>query len=288
MVLASTHSYQLMETEYSDKLTDSSNFCDTETNIGCSPLVNNDDLENCPALQFHDSFMSRNRSILFTFITIFRSFLCSIVIYLGVLLPSFITNIWHPQQAKTLTPTAYLNGLRGIAAYSVFWQHFMTEFYSSEPNWGWHARPPPHDRWLIQFPFLSLTHSGFFPVTTFFVLSGFVLSYGPLRYVRSRNHERLLKSLSSSVFRRGMRLFLPCITPLVFAAICIWMDVYKGHFFFGHRQPTLGANLRDAWGYWERLVNFLDTTEFRPPSDTPLCKLSSTHPSIWLAVGYYG
>jgi hypothetical protein len=149
MLPTSPQPYQLIEPEYSDKLTDSSDFIDVGTNFGCSPLVDNDDLERSPALQLHDSFIPRNSSILFKFFAALRSFLSNIFIYLGVLLPSFVTNIWHPQQAKKLTPTAYLNGPRGIAAYSVFWQHFMTEFYSSEPNWGWHARPPPLDRWLI-------------------------------------------------------------------------------------------------------------------------------------------
>jgi hypothetical protein len=45
--------------------------------------------------------------------------------------------------------------------------------------------------------------------------------------------------------------------------------------------------LRDAWDYWEGLVNFLDMTGFRPPSDMPLCKYSSTHAFIWLVAGYY-
>ena len=121
MVLNSTQSYQLIETKYSDNLTDSLDFCgEEESNIGCSPLADNDDLEEAPALHLQESFTSRNRSIFFTFITALGSFLSNIFIYLGGLLPSFITNIWEPRPAKKLNPTAYLNGLRSLAAYSVF------------------------------------------------------------------------------------------------------------------------------------------------------------------------
>ena len=44
----------------------------------------------------------------------------------------------------------------------------------------------------------------------FFVLSGFVLSWSPLASIREGQYEKLLKTLSSAVFRRWLRLFLPC------------------------------------------------------------------------------
>lgn len=187
---------------------------------------------------------------------------------LSALLPSFITVFWPWQKrddAKRISPTAYLNGVRGIAAYSVYWQHFLTIFFHGDRLFAWHARP--QDNWIIQFPIISLLHSGMFPVTTFFILSGFVLSYRPLQYVRSRNYEAVLKNLSSSVFRRGLRLFLPLIPPLFFIAVCVHYN-FDGH----GGQPTLYADLEIAFWQFERLVNFFDTNLYFPGPDPPLCK----------------
>ncbi|KAF8846425.1 hypothetical protein BDZ45DRAFT_609014 [Acephala macrosclerotiorum] len=186
-----------------------------------------------------------------------------------LLLPSFVTVLWPWQKrddANQISPTAYLNGVRGIAAYSVYWQHFLTIFYGGDRLFSWHARP--QDTWIIQFPYISLFHSGMFPVTTFFILSGFVLSYRPLQYVRSYDYEAVLNNLSSSVFRRGLRLFLPVIPPLIGAAICI----HYGYYGRGG-QPTLSADLEVAFWQFERLVNFFDTNNYFPGSIPPLYTL---------------
>ncbi|CZR67270.1 uncharacterized protein PAC_17169 [Phialocephala subalpina] len=191
---------------------------------------------------------------------------------LVALLPSFITILWPWQkreEAKRISPTAYLNGVRGIAAYSVFWQHFLTIFYQGDRLFAWHHRL--QDTWIIQLPIISLLHSGMFPVTTFFILSGFVLSYRPLQHVRSRNYEAVLKNLSSSVFRRGLRLFLPVIPPLLCIAIAVHYN-YDGH----GGQPTLYADLKIAFWQFERLVSFFDTNLYFPGPDPALCKYTAS------------
>jgi peptidoglycan/LPS O-acetylase OafA/YrhL len=48
-------------------------------------------------------------------------------------------------------------------------------------------------------------------VTIFFLISGYVLSHKSLRLMRSREFAAILDTLASSVFRRGIRLFLPII-----------------------------------------------------------------------------
>jgi peptidoglycan/LPS O-acetylase OafA/YrhL len=60
-------------------------------------------------------------------------------------------------------------------------------------------------------------------VSVFFVISGYVLSYKAIRLMRAAQYPELLGSLASSVFRRGMRLFL-LITASTFISMlfCYW------------------------------------------------------------------
>src|ERR1700709_2610994 len=60
-------------------------------------------------------------------------------------------------------------------------------------------------------PILRVIHSGRFMVIIFFVISGYVLSYRGLQLAREGKTVQLLESLSSSVFRRWLRLHLPVI-----------------------------------------------------------------------------
>merc|ERR1712169_86828 len=89
------------------------------------------------------------------------------------LLPSFIVTKYtgSSQNSRKLHPTAYLDGIRGVAS--------------------------------------------------FVVLSGYVLSYKSIRLIHDDNGSALLESLCSSIFRRGMRLFLPVIPATYYTMIMI-------------------------------------------------------------------
>jgi peptidoglycan/LPS O-acetylase OafA/YrhL len=116
-------------------------------------------------------------------------------------------------------------------------------------------------------------------VATFFILSGFVLSYKSLQYVRAYGHAALLKNLASSVFRRGPKLFLPCIPPLIMAAICMHfgltgksqhpLDEAK---MVGYDYETVFGDWNEVFWYWERLLNFTATGDAWEPTIPPLCK----------------
>lgn len=78
----------------------------------------------------------------------------------------------------------------------------------------------------IQLPFLRIVFSGRPMVHIFFVISGFVLSVKPIKAIHSRNPDKVFVALSSSAFRRPIRLFGPCIasTFLIMLAIqCGWL-----------------------------------------------------------------
>ncbi|KAK5053889.1 hypothetical protein LTR84_001851 [Exophiala bonariae] len=117
-------------------------------------------------------------------------------------------------------PTAYLDALRGYAAWNVFLAHGYK---------GYHF-------WYKQQPFLSALMAGEAMVALFFVISGYVLSYRLLIYTRNRSGEMLLVGLASSTFRRGIRLYGSTIVALFAALILVRLRLYtdagKGNFYF--------------------------------------------------------
>ena len=82
-------------------------------------------------------------------------------------------------------------------------------------------------------------------VHVFFVISGFVLSRKPLRLARAHKYDELHQTLSSSVFRRAIRLYLPAVFSTFFVLLLIragWA-----------RQPVDGGLLAQL-GDWTSAV----------------------------------
>jgi len=145
---------------------------------------------------------------------------CFSLIIHSVLLPSFIANRNSP--AKEQRPTSYLDGVRGVAAFLVFMHHTFVEYFQNL-NRGYNSRPDA--KWIAQLPLIRTLYTGAFMVAIFFVLSGFVLSVRPLQLIRARKCDHLLANLSSSVFRRGLRLFLPMIPSTFVSFILGYYDL---------------------------------------------------------------
>ncbi|KAH8649699.1 hypothetical protein BGZ60DRAFT_551109, partial [Tricladium varicosporioides] len=61
----------------------------------------------------------------------------------------------------------------------------------------------------------------------FFVISGFVLSYKPTKQIRAGQYEALLDTLASSVFRRGLRLYLPVAAGTFLSMLIAYMGWYR-------------------------------------------------------------
>jgi peptidoglycan/LPS O-acetylase OafA/YrhL len=80
----------------------------------------------------------------------------------------------------------------------------------------------------LQLPFVRVLFAGRPMVHIFFVISGFVLSYKPLRQLRSRDYDGVQRTLSSSVFRRGFRLFLPTTVSTFFGMLTIHYGIQRG------------------------------------------------------------
>ena len=125
---------------------------------------------------------------------------------------------------KKLHRTAYLDGLRGFAAFMVYCLHHQVWGHAGiggefilENAYGYN-----NQFYFVALPGIRLFFSGgHFAVAIFFVISGYVLSAKPLSLIHANDTKPLADNLSSALFRRWMRLFIP-----VFCTTFAWMATW--------------------------------------------------------------
>jgi peptidoglycan/LPS O-acetylase OafA/YrhL len=176
------------------------------------PLMTSD-LPSVPDSQ--DKWISHIQSLDFWVSVLNRAFLFTLS-----LLPKYMRRGGLRRNDK-LRNTSYLDALRGIAALIVVNHH-----HQSNPS---------------ELPFLSLVTAGKSSVNVFFVISGYVLSYRPLKHMRSRESSPLLENLASSMFRRYTRLYLSSFVATFVALILARM----GRLGYMHRYDSLYQQLWD-------------------------------------------
>ncbi|KAI1389980.1 acyltransferase [Hypoxylon trugodes] len=179
------------------------------------------------------------------------------------LLPSFL----HPRTARErfrpekLHPTAYLDGMRGLAALFVFFCHyFYTAFLIAE---GWGRNDANYEIWRL--PFVRLLYSGPSMVCIFFVISGYALSLKPLKQARSRSFDGLSQTMSSFIFRRFFRLYLPPLISTFGVLILLRFGIYERTRDFANdrkyihnvmeHHPVLEETFRKQFWHWVREMN---------------------------------
>lgn len=112
---------------------------------------------------------------------------------------------------------AYLDGLRGIAAFIVVVSHFFQVFMPSVFEGNGEIEHFAFESIAARTP-LNLLFNGNFSVCLFFVLSGYVLSY---KFFRNKNNTIVY----SSAIRRYFRLAIPAFVSVVLAYLIVILNL---------------------------------------------------------------
>ncbi|KAL5322606.1 hypothetical protein ACEPPN_010579 [Leptodophora sp. 'Broadleaf-Isolate-01'] len=181
-----------------------------------------------------------------------RQLVSVLVSVIASLEPTFISR-YHSSakdvgSARRLSPTAYLDGLRGVACVAVYLHHLVINWFPDLRNkYG----DSPKDRYFFQLPIIRVILDGRAAVATFFVVSGYAISYRALSKLHNDDNVGVLDTLSSSTFRRCMRIYIPCA---VATFICMLLQ-YNGLFTqdplkwnnIPPRFDTFSAQISDWW-----------------------------------------
>ena len=156
-------------------------------------------------------------------------------------------------RSKPIGRTSYLDGLRGFAAFLVYWGHHELWAHDAigagpifENGFGfnkeYHFATLPGIRTFFT--------GGHFAVSVFFVISGYVLSAKPLSLIHAGEVEKVGDNLASAMFRRWLRLHLPVIAT-TFLYLTSW------HLFRFRAVPDPQRTYRDElWNWYIELKNF--------------------------------
>ena len=196
--------------------------------------------------------------------TLHRSLSLRIILHilgraLYTLIPSFIEVRLRrePPKPEKIYPTAYLDGMRGLAAFAVCICHLSYQTFWI--TFGFGQGEPGENSWPIQLPIIKLFYSGPPMVAIFFVISGYALSYKPLKQMRARQYDGLLATMSSSVLRRGIRLFLPCFASTFLVGLLAQCNLFVVTQPFSANKELMRAHYEDhAWTAPNPWVQFKD------------------------------
>lgn len=110
----------------------------------------------------------------------------------------------------------------------------------------------------MQLPIIRLAISGLPNVYVFFVISGYALSYKPLKLLyRLERPEDTYRTLASSAFRRHSRLFMPAAVVCFFSMLMVRFGWYgDGAGISGAAAATMGMPHFNT--LWEQLWDYAD------------------------------
>ncbi|KAL4922514.1 acyltransferase family-domain-containing protein [Aspergillus aurantiobrunneus] len=186
-----------------------------------------------------------------------------------VITPSYLQHLvgGQPSPQTKLHAIAALDGLRGWACLLVFNFHFLfTYTWKVAVGWGFNNE----NFYLYQLPIIHVLVSGHIMVAIFFVISGYVLSYKPLKLIHSRSWEETFISVTSSTFRRGLRLYVPSIVGIFLVLIAVRLGAYnysqkilhEGHTIRGTNEqhpPIMVRSLsKQLWDWYFTLARLMD------------------------------
>ncbi|KUJ06584.1 uncharacterized protein LY89DRAFT_692396 [Mollisia scopiformis] len=171
--------------------------------------------------------------------------------FLDIFRPLCMSKTGDP--VKKARRTAYLDGLRGFAAFMVYWHHHQLWAHQTNKTdevlqHGFGYNNEHHFASISGIR--TLFSGGHFAVSIFFVVSGYVLSAKPLSLIQSAEHSKLGDNLSSALFRRWLRLYIPVI-----ATTFLYMTSWHlfGLWTDSEHKGTYGE---EVWNWYAEFKNF--------------------------------
>lgn len=155
------------------------------------------------------------------------------------LVPTFLS---RSDSQDPVRPTDFLDGMRGYAAFGVFFGHFIIGAHP-KAHIGYGGGNGRTDHYIPQLPIIRLLYSGQMGVFLFFVISGFSISLKPIKQARRGAYPALFDTLASATFRRAARLYLPCITILFITLLLTCFGAYDFAQDLTHDWPFPGKPL---------------------------------------------
>lgn len=142
------------------------------------------------------------------------------------LLPSFVQTRLRPDHSsiRRLHQTAWLDGMRGLAAFLVCIDHLSYSCHDTYTAWGATKRG---NKEFLKLPLVRFFYTGAFMVAVFFVISGYALSYKPVKLMRTGAWADLQQTFASSVFRRALRLYLPCVASTLIIVVLLRIGLFE-------------------------------------------------------------
>lgn len=141
----------------------------------------------------------------------------------------------------------FLDGMRGVSALCVAVYHSSLLWFAVEM----HFKYEPGSFEILKMPIIRLIVSGPPHVAMFFIVSGYAISYKPLKLMHQGRFADVGSALASSFFRRHPRLFMPAAVVTLFSALMTQMNWYDpaGQGLPGtaqpSREPPHAGNLHD-------------------------------------------
>ncbi|KAF2761276.1 hypothetical protein EJ05DRAFT_491938 [Pseudovirgaria hyperparasitica] len=167
--------------------------------------------------------------------------------------PSF-AGLKNERSNTKLRETAYLDGLRGFAAFLVYILHHELWAHSAlnhadrilENGFGHHG-----NFYFACLPFIrNFFTGGHIAVGCFFVISGYVLTLKPLTMINNGEYGKLGDNLASAIFRRWFRLWVPIAIVTFLYATFLHLTDLKGP----HQMNTTW--LGEVWDWYVELKNY--------------------------------
>lgn len=180
---------------------------------------------------------------------------------------------WYPRVENllldifrnTMGRLQWVDGLRGLAAFSVCFNHIIYGEIKAPYRSFW-DNPPEENRKLVQLAPFRLLFASKAMVPLFMILGGYTISHGLIHIRETSDMAALCRRVQSMAVRRFIRLYLPVLVLAVVAQALYYFDLfswdYEGMGILRGRKPFQNpiSHMTYAMGF---VFDLTDIVEFQ-------------------------